>query len=232
MASLQICTNLGLPSSQNIVHLLNIAREKVTKPQEFKDGSPIHLAHAAATRRSRASQTLGKKITAIKNRQLLHRNFWKISVSLAKAQLLIFLNHKANSGKVQRSVIWTSSAKNYKFSKLLHKSVYLDLFVHTAFSFHNSIVLFHDKNGFRQDCALASLQKHFSLYLETGNKSASTITAISGFSIYRDVVMNHRPLLLWPFAVPYHQASLCAQRDTLCWVCCQAAQSGQRHESN
>lgn len=43
--------------------------------------------------------------------------------------------------------------------------------------------------------------------------------------------MNHRPLLLWPFAVPYHQVSLCAQRDTLCWVCCQAAQSGQRHES-
>lgn len=42
----------------------------------------------------------GKKITATKTRQLLHRNFWKISVSLDKAQLLIFLNNKANSGKV------------------------------------------------------------------------------------------------------------------------------------
>lgn len=125
MAALQICTNLGLPSSQNTVHLLTIMWEKVTKPQEFKDGSPIHLARAAATLQSQASQVLGKKIPAIKITLSLHRNFWKISVSLAKAQFLIFFNNNANSGKVQRLVILMSSAVNCKFSKLLKKNQYI-----------------------------------------------------------------------------------------------------------
>lgn len=65
------------------------------------------------------------------------------------------------------------------------------------------------------------------MYLETGKKSASIIIEISGFSISRDSVMNHRPLLLWPFAAPSRQVS--AQWGTLCWVC-QVAQPGQRHQ--
>lgn len=53
------------------------------------------------------------------------------------------------------------------------------MFGHIAFSFHNSIVpsrisehlmMFNDKNGFRQDCALASLQKHFLMYSETNSQ--------------------------------------------------------------
>lgn len=48
-----------------------------------------------------------------------------------------------------------------------------------AFSLHNSttpsrvsehLMMFNDKNGFRQDCALASLQKHFLIYSETNSQ--------------------------------------------------------------
>lgn len=70
------------------------------------------------------------------------------------------------------------------------------------------------------------------MYLETGKKSASIIIEITGFSIYRDSVTNHRPLLLRPFAVPYYQVGLCAQWDTLCRVCCQVALPGQWRWSN
>lgn len=113
MASLRMCTNLGCQLVKTVVHLLNTVWEKVTKPQDFKDRSTIHLAHVAAKLRCQDSQLLDYiyilfRYTYIdfhcynKKQSANEQELLESSVSLVIAQFFIFFYSKANSRKIHR----------------------------------------------------------------------------------------------------------------------------------
>lgn len=112
MASLPLCTNLGLPSSQNTCaaawHRVGEGHQ-TTEVQVWR-----HRSHCTGCSNTRVSglncqkKKKKKKITVIKRiRLLLNRTFWKVLSGWSRHSFLFFFIAKQIAGKFRdQTIIW------------------------------------------------------------------------------------------------------------------------------